>query len=63
MTDRPYIRKSSLTPPSPDRDTVSCGIQCFRWFRRGAESQRLRDARAALKAVLAGETTTKGGES
>jgi hypothetical protein len=63
MTNPPYIRKPSPAPPPPDSESVSAGVHCFRWFRRGAESKRLRDARAALKVVLAGETTTKGGES
>jgi hypothetical protein len=62
LNDRPYIRKSSPGPPPPDGESVSIGVHCFRWTKRCGEPRRLREARAALKALLAGETAAKGGD-
>jgi len=63
MTDRPYVRRPSPAPPAPDSESVSVGVHCFRWTKRGREPQELRDAKGALKALLAGDAAAKGGVS
>jgi hypothetical protein len=60
---RPYIRRPSTAPPSPDGGAVTIGVHSFRWTKRGPEPQHLRDAKDAIKALLTGHAALKGGPS
>jgi hypothetical protein len=61
VSDRPYVRRPSPAPPTSDSESTSAGVHCFRWTKRGREPEHLRDAKATLKALLAGDAAAKGG--
>ena len=40
VNDRPYVRRPSPAPPSPDVESTSAGVHCFRWTKRCGEPRR-----------------------
>ena len=58
--DRPYIRRPSPLPPSPDSESTSCGVHSARWTKRCDPSRHLRKVATTLRSLLKGETGPSG---
>ena len=59
VNDRPYVRRPSPAPPSPDAESTSAGVHCFRWTKRCGEPLALHAA-AARRIPSSGDAKPRG---